>query len=89
MTKEIKIFFSLGVFFLYLSGTTSAAPTFTDKMLKGYELAQDWDLIAAQKLSHSLLKKHPESGDAHFLSARIEFLKGNYERAWEVLERVG
>ncbi len=88
MTKEINIFFSLGVFVLALSGTPSAAPAFTDKVLKGYELAQDWDLIAAEKLSNSLLKKYPESGDTHFLSARIEFLKGNYERAWEILERV-
>jgi tetratricopeptide (TPR) repeat protein len=89
MTKEIKLFFSLGVFALALSSTAFAAPAVTDKVLKGYELAQDWDLIAAEKLSNSLLKKHPESGDAHFLSARIEFLKGNYERAWEILERVG
>ena len=92
MTKEIKIFFSilLGVTFLSLTtSTASAVRTLTDEVLKGYELAQDWDLTAAQKLSHSLLEKHPESGDAHFLSARIEFLKGNYERAWKVLERVG
>ena len=91
MTREIKTFFSLliGATFLALCGTTSAAPSFTEKVLKGYELAQDWDLIAAQELSHSLLKKHPESGDAHFLSARIEFLKGNYERASQVLKRVG
>ena len=89
MTKEIKLFFSLGVFALALSSTAFAAPAVTDKVLKGYELTQDWDLIAAEKLSNSLLKKHPESGDAHFLSARIEFLKGNYERAWEILERVG
>ena len=91
MIKEIKIFLLLllVINFLALSGTTSAAPTFSRKVLKGYELVQEWDLIAARKLSHSLLKKHPESGDAHFLSARIEFLNGNYERAWEVLERVG
>ena len=91
MKNKIQIFFSLllGITFLALSGTASAAPTFKDKVLKGYELAQDWNLIAAEKLSHSLLKNHPESGDAHFLSARIEFLKGNYESALEVLEKVG
>jgi tetratricopeptide (TPR) repeat protein len=90
MIKEIKIFLSLflGATCLTLCGTTSAAPTFSDKVLKGYELAQDWDLISAQELSHSLLEKNPESGDVLFLNARIEFLKGNYERAWEVLTKV-
>jgi tetratricopeptide (TPR) repeat protein len=91
MTREIKVFLSLLIvaIFLALCGTVSSASTFTDKVVKGYELAQDWDLNAAQELSQSLLKKHPESGDAHFLSARIEFLKGNYERAWEILKAVG
>jgi tetratricopeptide (TPR) repeat protein len=91
MTREIKIFLSILIWvpFLFLCATTSAAPTFTDNVLKGYELAQDWDLAGAQKISNILLKKNPESGDAHFLSARIEFLKGNYDRAGEILKRVG
>ena len=88
MIKKENIFFSSLLVVLAFSITTSAAPAFTDKMLKGYELAQDWDLIAAEELSNSLLENHPESGDAHFLSARIEFLKGNYNRASEILERV-
>ena len=89
MIKKENIFFSSLLVVLALSSTISAAPAFTDKMLTGYELAQDWDLIAAEELSNSLLENHPESGDAHFLSARIEFLKGNYNRASEILERVG
>lgn len=91
MIKEINIFFSflLGITLLSLLGTASAAPTLTEKVLKGYELAQDWDLISAEKLSNSLLKDHPKSGDAHFLNARVEFLKGNYEHSWRILERVG
>jgi len=91
MIKEIKFFASLilGAGLLLFSGTASAAPTLTEQVFKGYELAQDWDLIAAEKLTNSLLMEHPESGDAHFLNARIEFLKGNYERAWEILKRVG
>ncbi|GIS84589.1 MAG: hypothetical protein CM1200mP16_08890 [Nitrospina sp.] len=35
-----------------------------------------------------MLKEYPESGDVHFLRARIEFLKGNYERSWEILQKV-
>ena len=91
MTKEINIFFSLllGTILLSLFSTASAMPTLTEKVLKGYELAQDWDLNSAEKLSNSLIKDHPKSGDAHFLNARIEFLKGNYEHSWRILERVG
>ncbi|MEK9629420.1 MAG: tetratricopeptide repeat protein [Nitrospinota bacterium] len=70
-------------------GISLSEPTLTQKVLIGYELAQDWDLKAAEKLSNKLLKEYPKSGDAHFLSARIEFLKGNYERSWEILKRVG
>ena len=91
MIKEINIFFSLllGTILLSLYSTASAMPTLTEKVLKGYELAQDWDLNSAEKLSNSLIKDHPKSGDAHFLNARIEFLKGNYEHSWRILERVG
>ena len=70
-------------------GISFSKPTLTQKVFIGHELTQDWDLVAAEKLSKSLLKEHPESGDAHFLSARIEFLKGNYEHSWEILKRVG
>ena len=52
-------------------GISFPKPTLTQKVFMGYELTQDWDLLAAEKLSKSLLKEHPESGDAHFLSARI------------------
>jgi tetratricopeptide (TPR) repeat protein len=91
MTKEINIFFSLllGTILLSIFSNASAMPTLTEKVLKGYELSQDWDLNSAEKLSNSLIKDHPKSGDAHFLNARIEFLKGNYEHSWRILERVG
>ena len=91
MTKEINIFFSLllGTILLSLFSNASAMPTLTEKVLKGYELSQDWDLNSAEKLSNSLIKDHPKSGDAHFLNARIEYLKGNYEHSWRILKRVG
>ena len=78
MIKEINIFFSLllGAILFSLLSNASAMPTLTEKVLKGYELAQDWDLNSAEKLSNSLIKDHPKSGDAHFLNARIEYLKG-------------
>jgi len=74
---------------LIYPGISFSEDTLTQKVYTGYELAQDWDLVSAEKVSNSLLKEYPESGDVHFLSARIEFLKGNYEHAWEILKRVG
>jgi tetratricopeptide (TPR) repeat protein len=61
----------------------------SDEVYRGYQLVQDWDIASAEKLSQQLLKEHPESGDAHFLQARIEFMKGNYERSWKILRHVG
>ena len=58
-----------------------ASLTISDEIYRGYQLVQDWDITSAEKLSQQLLKKYPESGDAHFLQARIEFMKGNYERS--------
>lgn len=90
MKKQIKIIFiSLLAWLVYIPETSCSEPTLAQKVSIGYELAQDWDLFAAQKLSDSLLEEYPESGDAHFLKARIEFLKGNYEHAWKILQRVG
>ena len=82
-----KTLFILLLLFLITPGTSFSKPTLTQKVFIGYELTQDWDLLAAEKLSKSLLKEHPESGDAHFLNARIEFLKGNYDHSWEILKR--
>ncbi len=65
-----------------------AALPVPDDIYRGYELVQDWDIDSAEKLSTQLLKKYPESGDAHFLRARIEFMKGNYERSWAILRHV-
>ena len=84
-----KTLFILLLLFLITPWTSFSKPTLTQKVFIGYELTQDWDLLAAEKLSKSLLKEYPESGDAHFLSARIEFLKGNYEHSWEILKKVG
>ena len=87
MKIEIKALFI--ILLLSIPGISLAKPTLTQKVFTGYELAQDWDLGAAEKLSQTLLNEHPDSGDAHFLSARIEFLKGNYENSWKIIKNVG
>ena len=71
------------------SGNCFASFQVSDEVYRGYQLVQDWDLVSAEKLSQQLLKEYPESGDAHFLQARIEFMKGNYERSWKILRHIG
>ena len=90
MRKQIKflVICLLASGFLFVPEISYCERSLTQKVFTGYELAQDWDIIAAEKLSNALLKEHPESGDVHFLKARIEFLKGNYDRSWEILQRV-
>ncbi len=70
-------------------GKSVASIPVSDEVFRGYQLVQDWDIASAEKLSEQLLKEYPESGDAHFLQARIEFMKGNYERSWKILRHIG
>tara|TARA_B100000686_G_scaffold226803_1_gene234102 strand:+ start:251 stop:1804 length:1554 start_codon:yes stop_codon:yes gene_type:complete len=87
MKIEIKALFI--ILLLNIPAISLAKPTLTQKVFTGYELAQDWDLVSAEKISQSLLNENPDSGDAHFLRAQIEFLKGNYENSWKILKKVG
>ena len=85
-----KILTNLLVIILLFSGSEKsfASLQISDEVYRGYQLVQDWDLTSAEKLSEQLLKEYPESGDAHFLQARIEFMKGNYERSWVILSNI-
>lgn len=85
------ILYALFSFTLFsLEGHKSyASLAVSDQFHLGYQLVQDWDITSADKLSQQLLEEHPESGDAHLLRARVEFMKGNYERSWKLLRRVG
>ena len=69
------------------SGTPTATPP--DEVFAGYKLIEQWRVEEAGTLAEKLLDKYPESGDAHFLNARVEFLRGNYEYARKILTRVG
>jgi tetratricopeptide (TPR) repeat protein len=71
------------------TGNSFSALPVSEEVYRGYQLVQDWDIASAEKLSEQLLKEYPESGDAHFLQARIEFMRGNYERSWKILRHIG
>jgi tetratricopeptide (TPR) repeat protein len=85
--------FSITIFILVLllsrTENSFASLKISDEIYRGYQLVQDWDIASAEELSEQLLKKYPNSGDAHFLQARVEFMKGNYERSWKLLRQVG
>jgi tetratricopeptide (TPR) repeat protein len=58
------------------------------EVTEGYLLIDQWRFEEANKQTQKLLQKYPNSGDVHFLNARVEFYKGNYEKAWKILETV-
>ncbi len=58
------------------------------EVTEGYLLIDQWRFEEAEAQTQKLLKQYPNSGDVHFLNARVEFYKGNYEKAWKILENV-
>ena len=58
------------------------------EVTEGYLLIDQWRFEEAEQQTQKLLEQYPNSGDVHFLSARVEFYKGNYEKAWKILETV-
>ena len=73
---------------MVFSSITSAIELPQEKVHAGHKLIDDWDIKAAELFTNKLLKKYPESGDAYFLKARVEFLKGNHELAAKILKQV-
>jgi len=59
-----------------------------EEVYAGHKLIDDWNTEAAEHFTNTLLKKYPKSGDAYFLKARVEFLKGNHELAAKILKQV-
>jgi len=79
----------------WLTSLVLTLPVFADpvvvppeKVFAGHKLIEDWNIVEAESFTNNLLKKYPESGDTHFLKARVEFSKGNYEYAVKILNQV-
>jgi tetratricopeptide (TPR) repeat protein len=81
---------------LTLAGTLALLSTFhgfahadlQSEVTEGYLLIDQWRFEEAEAQTQKLLERYPNSGDVHFLNARIEFYKGNYEKSWKILETV-
>ncbi|MEE9258695.1 MAG: peptidase MA family metallohydrolase [Nitrospinaceae bacterium] len=85
----LKQVIRIAVLVLVLSLSSAAgAAVDEEKIHRGHELINDWDIEAADSFAQSLIKKYPDSGDAHFLNARVQFMKGNYDFAWKILTMV-
>ena len=59
-----------------------------DDLSEGYSLIDQWRINEADEYADTLLKKYRDSGDVYFLKGRIEFFKGNYSKAMEILKEV-
>lgn len=72
----------------FLAGTAAQGQTTTEESQRGHSLLDQWRVGEAEALAQTLLKEHPESGDAHFLMARVRFFQGQYDTAWNSLKRL-
>ncbi len=75
-------------FILAFPPITSGVELPPEEVYAGHKLIDDWNTEAAEHFTNTLLKKYPKSGDAYFLKARVEFLKGNHELATKILKQV-
>ena len=73
----------------HLPVTAAPLPVTPKEVFAGHKLIEDWSISEAESFTNILLKKYPKSGDAYFLKARVEFLKGNYEYTVKILNQVG
>jgi tetratricopeptide (TPR) repeat protein len=89
MNRLMKQILLAGATLVLLSAFSG--PAYADlqsEVTEGYLLIDQWRFEEADKQTQKLLQKYPNSGDVHFLNARVEFYKGNYEEAWKILETV-
>jgi tetratricopeptide (TPR) repeat protein len=86
LIKQIVIISGILVLLTALHGNARA--DLQAEVTEGYLLIDQWRFEEAEKVTQALLQRYPNSGDVHFLNARVEFYKGNYEKAWKILETV-
>ena len=84
--KQFSLVVGMWVTLIIFNGLAHA--DLQKEVTEGYLFIDQWRFEEAQQQTQKLLKKYPNSGDVHFLNARVEFYKGNYEEAWKILETV-
>jgi tetratricopeptide (TPR) repeat protein len=82
-----RIYLATLTIFLFMGIPAHGKPNIEDAQ-KGQFLLEQWRIEEADSLAQSLMQHFPESGDAHFLKARVQFFKGQYDEAWKTLKRV-
>ncbi len=73
---------------LFLIFPTIASADLREDLNKGYELVDQWRIEEAEDFVRELDNTYPHSGDVLFLKARVEFFKGDYDAAWNILKEV-
>ncbi len=84
--KHFLNFLILALFNWILTGIAFAG--FQEDITRGYSYIDQWQFSKAQSYVKTLNKTYPNSGDVIFFEARVEFYKGNYQKAWELLKDV-
>jgi tetratricopeptide (TPR) repeat protein len=82
---------TIKIFFISLLALLIAYPAHAnlqDDLAEGYSLIDQWRIKEADAYATTLLKKYGDSGDVYFLMGRVEFFKGNYGKAMEILKEV-
>ncbi len=86
LLKHITVI--VGVLALWAASYGFAQADLQEDVTQAYVLIDQWRFEEAEAQTQKLLQQYPNSGDVHFLYARVEFYKGNYEKAWKILEPV-
>ncbi len=58
------------------------------QILEVHSLLDQWQIEDAERLTSTLMEKHSDMGDVHFLNGKVAFFKGNYEFASETFKRI-
>ena len=84
--KTLPVILAIAILFFPSPQTVSA--DLQDDLSQGYSLLDQWRIAEADAYAASLRKKYGDSGDVYFLWGRVEFFKGNYRKAQEILQDV-
>lgn len=86
MKTPISIVVILMTALIFIGGV-SAEPS-PAQVNQAYNLMDEWRIDEAEERVRTLSNKYPDSGVVRFLRARVEFFRGNYEAAWNLMKDV-
>jgi tetratricopeptide (TPR) repeat protein len=88
--KSVRLTIQVFIVSMTLSilGALPAIADLQEDLSEGYSLIDQWRIKEADAYASTLLQNYADSGDVYFLMGRIEFFKGDYRKAMEILKEV-